>query len=122
MTKWEIINSLTDISIGVTMIALNSTPINTIINQTDDSTIIPETTTSSSTIDPWPPILMENNKTEIKELQTSPIIMGTMLIIKGLIPVGKKIIEKLTCNQYQEINNTDNTSEITIFNMESARL
>lgn len=122
MTKWEIINSLTDISIGITLIALNSTPINTIINQTDDSTIIPKTTTSSSTVDPWPPILMENNKTEIKELQTSPIIMGTMLIIKGLIPVGKKIVEKLTCNQYQEINNTDNTSEITIFNMESARL
>lgn len=123
MTKWEIINSITDISVGVALIALNSTPITTIINNTDENTIIPITTitTTSGTVDPWPPVLMESNKTEITEINKSPIIMGVALIIKGIVPVGKKIVEKLTCNNYQEINN-DNSSETTIYTMESMRL
>lgn len=101
MNRWQIINSLADISIGSTLLILENTkqtleiqPTPTLIPTVTPSVIIPSST-PTSTGDPWPPMLMASNE-QTKELNTSPLILGIGLIIKGLIPVLNAIYEKIT--------------------------
>lgn len=100
MNRWQIINSLADISIGSALLILETTkqtlqvdPTPMPITTVTPSVIIP-TSTPNSTVDPWPPMLMASNH-ETKELNTTPIVLGIGLIIKGLAPVVNAIYEKI---------------------------
>lgn len=120
MTKWQLINSLADISIGSALLILETTkqtlqvePTPTLIPTVTPSVIIPSSTPTTP-FDPWPPQLMASNP-ETKELNTTPIILGIGLIIKGLAPVVNAIYEKITfpkANNNIDLENNPNFSDV----------
>lgn len=116
MTKWEIINTMGDIAIGVSLIALEMTKQQLEISPTvTPSTISPST--QSTTINPFPPQLL-SGETNSTSSNVANIVMGVALLGKGLAPIGKAIYDKINCQRYQDID--DNASEVTVFSMQSA--
>lgn len=117
MTKWQVINSLADITIGSALLILETTkqtlelaPTPSIIPNVTPSVIITPTTP----FDPWPPSLMASNP-EKKELNTTPIVLGIGLIIKGLAPVVNAIYEKITfpkATNNIDLENNPNFSDV----------
>lgn len=102
-----------DISIGISLIALEMTKQQLEISPT----VTP--TTISTTINPFPPQLL-SSETNSTSPNSANIVMGVALLGKGLAPIAKAIYNKINCNRYQEID--DNASEVTVFSMQSAYL